>query len=113
MTHSSAFAVVLILLCTGMLHAEDMLPVIPVPVKTDIHEGRFRITPGTAIVVEEATEEAGKYLSDLFAPLVGSRLEVQRASTENARSHCIFLQMMRGMVTFGDEGYILLPSTDR
>ncbi len=83
------------------------IAIIPQPVKMDVQEGTFTLTPTTNIVVTEDTCSLGQYLAELLAPATGFNLKVEQHSKPGRQSNRIFLLDVSGKNRLGPEGYDL------
>ena len=87
--------------------------VIPRPMKTEAGEGKFILSPKTAILVSENTRSVGQYLAERLAPATGFKLDVIEYSHPEQRPHSILLRTVSGTEHLGPEGYQLKARRDR
>ncbi|MHC4394870.1 MAG: beta-N-acetylhexosaminidase [Planctomycetota bacterium] len=81
--------------------------IIPQPMKIEVGEGTFDLTPETIIVVTEGTRGIGEYLAGLLGPATGFKLEVKEISQSKAGANCIYLLDTSAKARLGAEGYDL------
>jgi len=91
----------------------EAISIIPRPVKAELREGTFVLTPETLIVVTEGAGDVGEYLSELLASATAFKLEVKKISQAGERANCIILRTGREEGNLGDEGYRLSVDRDR
>ncbi len=83
------------------------IQIIPRPAQLSPGEGRFVLTPQTAIVVTRDTEQVGRYLADALAPATGFHLKVTMTGSAKRQSDVIQLSLSEALVQLGEEGYAL------
>ena len=89
------------------------IAVIPRPVKMEVRESRFTLTPETTIVVTKDTHRVGEYLSELLKPATGFNFNVRQDSSFSERASCIVLRTISNKNHLGTEGYELKVMKDR
>ena len=87
------------------------ISVIPRPVQTRMQEGDFRLTPATAILVDEYSTYEGQQLSDMLSPATGFPLKVRRAS--KAGDPVIEIKRDPSLGKLEEEGYQLAVTPRR
>jgi len=98
---------------TSQTPPPGMDTVIPRPVSVTPAGGTFRLSAGTVIYVEPATDEVkaiGQYLADHINPATGYTLQVQAANGTPASG--IFLSLNGADPALGSEGYSLTITPD-
>ncbi|MHC4396627.1 MAG: family 20 glycosylhydrolase [Planctomycetota bacterium] len=91
----------------------EAISVIPRPVKVELREGTFALTPETLIVVTEGAGGIGEYLAELLAPATTFKLKVKNISQAKRQVNCIILQIAPDDGNCGDEGYRLSVDKDK
>jgi len=89
------------------------ITIIPEPMKMNVGEGKFTITPKTAIVVTEDTRCIGQYLAELLATATGFALDVKQISPSQRDSSCVILLNVSAKNDLGPEGYDLKVTANR
>ncbi len=91
----------------------EAISVIPRPVKAELREGTFVLTPETLIVVTEGACDVGEYLSEFLASATAFKLKVKKISQAKEQANCIILQTGPEEGNPGNEGYHLSVGKDR
>jgi len=91
----------------------ETIAVIPRPVKMELHEGQFTLTPKTTIFVTKDTHHVGEYLSELLRPATGFNFNVRQDSSFSKGASCIVLRTISNKNHLGTEGYELKVMKDR
>ncbi len=86
--------------------------IIPQPVRMNVREGVFRISPGTAVIARGKAAAAATKLIDALAPAMGFRL-VQVADASRTGSVIALSISPSLQKELGDEGYTLAVKADR
>ncbi len=81
--------------------------IIPAPVKVELTEGVFTLTPDTVIIVTAETDSVGQYLAQLLSSATGFDLKVRQSSPAENRANRIFLLDISHKKQLGPEGYEL------
>ncbi len=87
--------------------------IIPKPVKMEIRDGAFTLTPKTTIVVSNDTAGLGQYMAGLLAPATGFDLKVSKSAPEDKSVNCIVLRNISAEDRLGPEGYDLKVTRNR
>ncbi|MHC4739443.1 MAG: family 20 glycosylhydrolase, partial [Planctomycetota bacterium] len=90
----------------------EAISVIPQPVKAELKEGTFVLTPETLIVVTEGSGGIGEYLAELLAAATAFKLEVKKISQAKGEANCIVLQIAPEDGNPSSEGYRLSVDKD-
>jgi len=105
-------AMINLLALVALLAVQDTsVAVIPQPAHLTRGTGTFLLTPGTAIVTDQATRQIGYQLADWLQPATGYRLSVGGAAGAAAR--VISLRLDPALARLGPEGYRLTVSGTR
>ncbi len=106
---------IFLVIFTSLIKGEtsEVISVIPRPVKAELKEGTFVLTPETLIVVTEGVGGIGEYLAELLAPATAFKLEVKKISQAKGQANCIVLQISLEEGNPADEGYRLSVDRDR
>ncbi len=102
------------LMLTYPLQGADrsMISIIPRPAKTRVGEGRFRLTPETAIMADKGVFGEAAIFNKQVAPALGFELRILNPDAANDRTNTISLSIGADK-DFGPEGYVLLVLEDR
>ncbi len=79
--------------------------VIPAPVRMELQNGTFLLTPDTKIIVDAQTTELGGQLKEMLSPATGYSLGVVDAS--DLSNNAIYLKLDSALKDLGEEGYRL------
>ena len=102
--------IILLILQTGLLPAQQVTDVIPKPQMMQKKEGVFRISSATYIVASESLSVKAKQLKQLIEPALGFSLTLV---TESKRKNRIELKLDKALASSGTEGYQLDISSEK
>jgi len=103
---SFAFAMLACTVVRGENSRTTVPAIVPLPVKMEVGDGAFAITPGTAVVADEPSTVTARQLVDYLKPSMGFTLNVVRTAPADAKA-VITLAQDAGLSQLGKEGYRL------
>lgn len=100
---------IFVLTVSAPLSGQQILNIVPIPQKTELTNGVFKITPGTTVSTPEIFRERAKQLKWYLEPALGFDLAVVSKPEKN---NCIVLKQDKNLANLGNEAYRLEISTD-
>ncbi|MFX1443576.1 MAG: beta-N-acetylhexosaminidase [Promethearchaeota archaeon] len=87
--------------------SNDIISIIPKPVRIDIKQGNFILNGNTLLVTAPSLKYLAEYLKGLIAPATGLELVVKDLGKKDEESNTIILNIEKNEGLLNPEGYVL------
>jgi hexosaminidase len=101
-------ALVVLLLLTTTVFADETPAIIPLPQKISRQDGFFQLQAKTRILVDATALETGKYLAERLNKGTGDHFKVSQSAKAQPPKRTILLTTKNAKPELGDEGYELI-----
>ncbi len=87
--------------------SNDIISIIPKPIKVDVKQGIFTLNNNTVILTVPDLKKQAEYLKNLMAPATGLELDIEDLSKKDGNINTIILNIEENEKVFNPEGYKL------